>query len=30
VLVPFNQVSYIPGTYLAGDTLKGTCTMLHE
>jgi Flp pilus assembly protein TadG len=30
VLVPFNQVSYIPGTYLAGDTLKGSCTMLHE
>jgi Flp pilus assembly protein TadG len=30
VLVPFNQVSYIPGTYLAGDTLKGACSMLHE
>src|ERR1700722_2588149 len=30
VLVPFNQVSYIPGTYLAGETLKGTCSMLHE
>ena len=30
VLVPFNQVSYIPGTYLAGETLKGACTMLHE
>jgi Flp pilus assembly protein TadG len=30
VLVPFDQVSYIPGTYLAGDTLKGACTMLHE
>jgi len=30
VQVPFNQVSYIPGTYLAGNTLKGTCSMLHE
>jgi Flp pilus assembly protein TadG len=30
VQVPFNQVSYIPGTYLAGETLTGACTMLHE
>ncbi|HEV8002926.1 MAG TPA: TadE/TadG family type IV pilus assembly protein [Planctomycetaceae bacterium] len=30
VQVPFNQVSYIPGTYLVGKTLTGTCGMLHE
>jgi len=30
VQVPFNQVSYIPGTYLAGETLTGACSMLHE
>jgi Flp pilus assembly protein TadG len=30
VQVPFNQVSYIPGTYLAGNTLRGACSMLHE
>ena len=30
VRVPFDQVSYIPGTYLAGNTLKGACSMLHE
>jgi Flp pilus assembly protein TadG len=30
VRVPFDRVSYIPGTYLAGNTLKGACSMLHE
>ncbi len=30
VQIPFNLVSFIPGTYLAGKTLTGTCTMLHE
>jgi Flp pilus assembly protein TadG len=30
VQVPFNQVSFIPGNYLAGKTLTGTCAMLHE
>jgi Flp pilus assembly protein TadG len=30
VHVPFDQVSYIPGTWLKGKTLTGICTMRHE
>lgn len=30
VQIPYDQVSYIPGTYLTGKMLSGTCSMLHE
>jgi Flp pilus assembly protein TadG len=30
VQVPFNKVSFIPGSYLNGKNLKGLCAMRHE
>ena len=30
VQIPFDRVSYIPGSYLKGKQLKATCSMRHE